>query len=423
MAKLTQEEIMAIKQTGQKDISNRKLARLYGIDESTVRYHVARGNTTDGRKNKPQKADQLAQVISHWLGHNKPEPGRKPNARALWEYLVDGYSYAGSYRSVVRYLDRNLPPAPLRPRRRVETPPGIQAQADWGSFNLNICGRLVALCAFVLTFSHSRGFAVVWSKQQDMLSWINCHNRAFWFLGGVPHVIRIDNLKTGVASGAGPTARIHPTYAAYARELRFVVDPARAYTPTDKGKVEAKVKLARRGLRPEQQQFASMDELERWTDDAVIRRMRLLTNPLTGTTVHEAWQAERETLQALPPFAPVPFDVVVARRVAGDCLVSFEGRRYSVPFALVSRTVEVRGASGAVLVYSDGVLIAEHPRHTKRRLLINPAHYEGAPTDTVTPPVPLGRLTRHIMNLWDIPVAQRPLDLYEQLLAVRHGGN
>ena len=157
MAKLTQEEIMAIKQTGQKDISNRKLARLYGIDESTVRYHVARGNTTDGRKNKPQKADQLAQVISHWLGHNKPEPGRKPNARALWEYLVDGYSYAGSYRSVVRYLDRNLPPAPLGPRRRVETPPGIQAQADWGSFNLNICGRLVELCAFILTFSHSRG--------------------------------------------------------------------------------------------------------------------------------------------------------------------------------------------------------------------------------------------------------------------------
>ena len=40
MAKLTQEEIMAIKQTGQKDISNRKLAWLFGVDESTVRYRV-----------------------------------------------------------------------------------------------------------------------------------------------------------------------------------------------------------------------------------------------------------------------------------------------------------------------------------------------------------------------------------------------
>lgn len=422
MAKLTQEEIMAIKYTGQKDISNRQLARLYGVDESTVRYHVARAAKPDGRRRKPQKADELAGVIAYWLDANPSDPGRRPNARALWEYLVAGYNYPGSYRSVVRYLDRHLPPAPLRPKRRVETPPGIQAQADWGSFNVSVAGRLLALFAFVLTLSHSRAFAVVWSRRTDMLSWINCHNRAFWFLGGVPYVVRIDNLKTGVISGAGPTARIHPTYAAYAKELRFVVDPSRAYTPTDKGKVEAKVKLARRGLRPEQQQFASMEELANWTDDAVLRRMRLLKNPLTGTTVMDAWQEERQVLQALPPFAPAPFDVVVARQVANDCLVSFEGRRYSVPFALVGRDVEVRGAVESVLFYSDGVLMAQHPRHTSARLLIDPAHYEGAPTGTVTPPVPLGRLTRHIMSLWDVPVGKRPLDLYEQLMEVRHGG-
>lgn len=165
-----------------------------------------------------------------------------------------------------------------------------------------------------------------------------------------------------------------------------------------------------------------MAELTSWTEDAVTRRSRTLNNPVTGTHVHEAWQKEKETLQALPPFLPVPFDVVVARRVALDCLVSFEGRRYSVPFAFVGRTVEVRGALGAVLFYSDNVLIAEHPRHTQRRLLINPAHYEGAPVDTVVPPAPLGRLTREILSLWDMPVERRPIDLYEQLLEVRHGG-
>ncbi len=80
MVKLTREVIVAIKETGQKDISNRKLAKLFGVDESTVRYHKTRGKQTDGRKNKPQKADQLAGVISY------------------------------------------LPPAPLRPLRR--EPPG-----------------------------------------------------------------------------------------------------------------------------------------------------------------------------------------------------------------------------------------------------------------------------------------------------------
>lgn len=95
MAKLSQEEIVAIKATGKKDMSNRELAKLFDVDESTVRYHVARSTRPDGRSNKPQKADQLAGVICYWLDQNKPEPGRKPNARALWEYLVDGYGYTG----------------------------------------------------------------------------------------------------------------------------------------------------------------------------------------------------------------------------------------------------------------------------------------------------------------------------------------
>jgi len=48
--------------------------------------------------------------------------------------------------------------------------------------------------------------------------------------------------------------------------------------------------------------------------------------------------AERSLLQALPHLHEV-FDCVVARRVSRDCLVSFEGRRYSVPFAWIGRPV------------------------------------------------------------------------------------
>ena len=62
----------------------------------------------------------------------------------------------------------------------------------------------VRLLAFVMTLSHSRMWAVVWSVRQDMLPWLDCHNRAFAWLGGMPSSVRIDNLKTGVAQGAGP---------------------------------------------------------------------------------------------------------------------------------------------------------------------------------------------------------------------------
>jgi transposase len=419
MSKLLQEDIVAIKSVKKKGASNRSLAKLYGVDESTVRYHIKRDGKEDGRKNKPTKAGDLKKVIEYWLENNKPQTGRKYNAKDLWIYLVDNYEYAGSYRSVLRYLDKFQPEEKLRPKRRIETPPGVQAQVDWGTFKIMLSGRLETLYAFVLSLSHSRAFAVIWSRRMDMLSWLEVHNKAFMFLGGIPYVLRIDNLKTGVSSGAGPNATINSIYDSYSRELRFVVDPSRAYTPTDKGKVEAKVKLVRYGINPEAYSFASIEELQRWSDASVLRRFLTMKNPVTHTSVFDAWQSEVNTLQAIPPFLPEAFDCVVSRTVSDDCLVSFEGRQYSVPFAFIKRSVEVRGAT-EVLIYCDSLLIARHKRHTQKRLVIDPNHYEGTATTTVAAPTPLGRLTKEILSLWDIPVEHRPIDIYERLMEVRH---
>ena len=41
----------------------------------------------------------------------------------------------------------------------------------------------------------------------------------------------------------------------------------------------------------------------------------------------------------------------VTREVSPDCLVSFEGRQYSVPFTCVSRPVHVRGCARTVEIY------------------------------------------------------------------------
>lgn len=67
----------------------------------------------------------------------------------------------------------------------------------------------------------------------------------------------------------------------------------------------------------------------------------------------EAHRVERFALQALPKLGE-PFDVVVARRVSRDCLVAFEGRRYSVPFLWVGREVEVMGTLSEVVIRAAG---------------------------------------------------------------------
>ena len=98
--------------------------------------------------------------------------------------------------------------------------------------------------------------------------------------------------------------------------------------------------------------------------------------PVTGGTVREALEEERQVLQPLPSSAEL-FDVEVARRVSRDCLVSFEGRRYSVPFAWAGQWVDVRGTARDVVVRGGGQEIARHRRGTRALLLLKEAHYEG----------------------------------------------
>lgn len=64
---------------------------------------------------------------------------------------------------------------------------------------------------------------------ETQLSWLDGHNHALSFLGGVPLTLRIDNLKTGVEKGAGAWAELNGTHGAYVDKLGFTsTRPGRA---------------------------------------------------------------------------------------------------------------------------------------------------------------------------------------------------
>src|SRR5260370_29482236 len=68
------------------------------------------------------------------------------------------------------------------------------------------------------------------------------------------------------------------------------------------------------------------------------------------------------------------------RRVAKDCLLSYRGNRYSVPFRYAGKTVMVREPvrGGSIQIYSDVKIIAEHRLAEGRGAMVMvPEHYEG----------------------------------------------
>ena len=424
MAKLTKDEIVALQVLKQKGESNRAIARRLGVSEGAVRYHLRRreADAKDGRRKRCLIEQlELAEAVKHWWQSQTevlPE-GRSPNVQGLWQHLVDEHQYPGSYKSVRKYVRVTFPAPKLRPFRRVETPPGAQTQSDWLEVKIDLAEQgFTTLYGFVMTLSHSRMTAVIWSRSMNQLAWQRVHNEAFKRLGGVAAVNRIDNLKTGVAHGSGPWGKINENYRAYARTMGFHVDPHEVRQPQQKGKAERRVGAIKRlDLK---QPFTSLEALQEYTDRQLLRDARTRKCPITGQSVHDTWQSERKLLRPLPATLPEPFDLVRVCRVHKDATIRFEGRTYTVPFPYAYRTVEVRGCSGFLQIVDrkSGLLLKRYPRHTEQLLLIDPGCYEGASTSHVEAPRPLGRMARRLDRIAAQPIQLRSIDIYAQLAEV-----
>ena len=437
MAKLGERELVCAEVlVGKGKRSVRSMAKELGVDESTLRYRLARRRqgAVDGRTQQPEACAPFENVIQAWIdrqpwdstdGRDRPE-----SIKTLYEQLVSEHGYSGSYKAVQRYVRRRAPAPKVRPVRRIETRPGTQGQVDWGTRKIFVheLGGVTPLKAFLMTLSHSRISPVRFYLDETQLSWLDGHNHALTFLGGVPLTLRIDNLKTGVKKGAGAWAELNDTYQAYGDEMGFLIDPARPRSGRDKGKVERRVQDVIGGIIRTDERFVTLSDLNEATSERIIQRAKKLTNPVTGDSVYDTWLQEREVLQALPAVLPVPFDVQVVRTVGRDCLINFEGRQYAVPFPHAHRAVQVRGAPGKVQILADGRVVQEYPRGTKSRLLVDQSCYDpvkvsnskpaisGPMKQRVEAPAPLGRIGRTIVADKSWEAARRPLSDYEALL-------
>jgi len=410
---------MTIEVLHERGMSNRAIARQLGVHENAVRYRLSRHavQARDRRADKLSSVAPFAEAIGEWM--RGVAAGRGANGLALYEWLVAEHRYPGSYKAVQRFVRAQYAPAKIRVRRRVETPPGAQAQADWAEFRGVVVAEIPCdLFAFHLVLSHSRHEAIVWSERTDELAWLTVHNGALRRLGGVPGVIRVDNTKTAIAHGAGPWGVVNERYATYARALRFHVDAARPYTPEDKGKVERRILAHKAGFDPRRRTWRDLVELQSATDAAVQKSAEKRICPATGASVWESFKAEQQLLTPLPALLPEPFDLVAQRRVGRDATVAFEGRTYSVPFRFADQVVEMRGCAATVQVWAEGGIVAEHARATRARIVLDPSHYEGSSTERVAAPVPLGRMGRRLAEILALEPAQRPIDFYAGLAGV-----
>ncbi len=337
-------------------LSIRKIAALRGVSRNAVRRALRSPMPPTGKRRRQQgtKLEPFHAQIAAWL--NDPVKTQWTGARMLDELQDRGYTGG---RTVLNDYLRALRPKPaVMAEARFHVKPGQQAQIDWAEMgSVPIDGVMTKVYAFVAILAWSRTLFVRFTTDMRLLTWLDCHRRAFEFFGGVPHEVLIDNLKTGVESRAGGTIRWHPAYAALAVGCGFVPMAHFPMRPKTKGRVERIVRFARErfftGRRLTNLDSFNLEAIE-WLDKRANQRVHRMTaaRPCDRLAVERA---------ALLPL--VDYDVVLEETRVADAyaLVSCDGVRYSVPPNHARKPLTMQRRPDGLSFVVDGTVVRWHP--------------------------------------------------------------
>ncbi len=349
--------------------SYRRIERETGIRRETVSRHDPHreskpANVSTG--SEPKAAGMSSgpkSVAEPYREIIEESVGKGLTAQRIWQDLVEHYGYGHAYASVKRFV-RRVKQAHPEVADVMEHPPGQEAQVDFfqgvATFDSK-SGRWRRPWIFRMTLSCSRHSyeEPVWG--QDRGSFLRAHERAFTSFGGVPVVIRHDNLKAAVVRACLYDPDVSELYAAFARHWGFVPLPSRPRHPEEQGIAErggGYVKdNALKGRR-----FDSLQELDaflkRW--NRTIARLRI-----HGTTRKQVYthflETDKPALQPLPQHLFSLFEVG-SRIVHPDGHVQVEGAFYSVPHTLVGEQVRVQWDDRLVRIYAQGRCVGVHSR-------------------------------------------------------------
>lgn len=200
-----------------------------------------------------------------------------------------------------------------------------------------------------------------WTQQLE--DWVMSHVRCFEFLGGVPHMVIPDNLKSGVSKACRYEPDINPTYHQLSEHYETAVIPARPYKPKDKSKAEVGVQIVERWImgRIRKETFFSLKQLNQriaelveWMNNKVMKQYDASRSVLFQ-------RLDRPALKPLPDHA-YQYTYVKKVRVNIDYHVEIDKHYYSVPYHLVTKQLEARVTGQLVTLNHEGKTVSTHPR-------------------------------------------------------------
>jgi len=353
-------EIVQRHQTG---ASIRAIARDLGISRGAVVRALARlqaqregrAAPLPGPRPRHSIVDPFEPILKELLAKYPNLTGERAWQELRQRGFTGGYTVV---RQRVRLLRPRLAPAPVP---RFEPGPGVQAQMDYGVYDLDFTRegrRRVYLFSYLL--GYSRRQYLHWVESMDLVTTLRHHVRAFHHLGGVARVCLYDNFKAVVLWHDADGPLYNPKFLAFATHYGFRPQACRVRRPQTKGKVERKFFYVETSLL-NGRTFDTLDHLNEVTQ-------QWLANVADVRVLRDFKESPRERhAREQPHLLPLPvcdFDtaLMLYRHVNVEGFVAYRLNFYSVPWSYIGQVLPVRVLADEVIVYSIGLEeIARHP--------------------------------------------------------------
>jgi len=346
----TRTAILKLKEQGH---GTRKIAHAVGVARSTVRQVITSGTATVPPLVRAELAEPFRERILELYAQYEGHLGRVHEALAQ-------SGAALSYPALTAFCRRHgIGSPPPRPAGRYPFNPGDEQQHDTSPHYAQIDGVLtpVQTASVVLCFSRMMFF-----QHYPRFTRFEC--KAFLaqgaaYFAGSAAICMIDNTHVVVASGTGANMIPAPEMAAFAARYGFTFKAHEKGDANRSARVEAPFNRIAKGFLAGEH-FADWTDLNHKARETCDKWNAAFSNKLHASR-RELFAAERPYLKPLPLYAPEVYQLH-SRIVDAEGYIHLNRIRYSAPYQLIGRMLEVRETLGRIDLYDGPRRVASHPR-------------------------------------------------------------
>ncbi|MGH8236634.1 MAG: Mu transposase domain-containing protein [Terriglobales bacterium] len=351
----------------EKGHGSRKISQSLGVARSTVRRVLANGGAQVPELARAELADpwreQILELQSRYAGHL---------GRVHEELAKRGAAL--SYPALTAFCRRHgLGSEPPLPAGHYDFAPAQEMQHDTSPHQARIAAVLTRVQSASLVLCYSR---MIFFQCYARFTRFECKaflTQAIAYFNGSAATCMIDNSSVIVAAGSGANMIAAPEMAAFAERYGFVFRAHEKGHANRSARVEAPFHRIERA-------FLTGEDFADWADLNTRARATCDTwNAKFSTKLHasrrELFAVEQGPLNPLPLHVPEVYQIFT-RIVDAEGYVHVNRIRYSAPYRLIGRALEVRETLERVDLYEGPRKVASHAR-THRPLdvrVTDPSH-------------------------------------------------